>query len=519
MISKLILTFLILTMCNHNIYSIKPFTNYRLEDYSYKDKTNDLLNFYIDNNIHPSSVNPPIDGQVLYYSGVSNYLSNLYGLNSWLPDLDESFEVANIYGVNPINVEEADADIAYVKEELEIEYEYLGCGPLALYGQLDYLIRGMNYYEFEVYDPDYYLDKRVLIRDVLTYVDTIPAESYLGNLFNMEEGTLTLPYSFIQGANDILEKYNLQIQKERVINNNTEYYYDTDSQIVVRGDALPSMDFFSTKISNIKESIDRGMPLIVWTFGDSENDEYKNHYMNIYGYETWSAYDQNNMKHDHLMLKIRVNWTDYNGEIYMDSEYLNAYNCGFIYFDEIHRHIGISPDELGFPCSYNNIDEVTYFNENEMTVDIARLRTGYVNHFNYNNEVDSQRLVLSSRRNQYQDAYLRMFFDYDIINFTVGLCKWSTYEFFSYYDGSYLRVDSLGNGRNWDYQSIDLYSLSSAYTIPSTIRYDFTNFISTNDVRICVHSGSQGYDRNLGRIIVRGISVIYEEIIDTSYVI
>ena len=131
-----------------------------------------------------------------------------------------------------------------------------------------------------------------LAREILENTDTIPADGPLGNFFgvNPSDGTFTFPHEVINSSREILENHYLSIKKtEEVVdeegNVSTRTYYDNDSQILVSGDTIPSLSSFSTKINNLKDSIDRGMPVIWWTLGEDKAKGFGNHYMNIFGYE------------------------------------------------------------------------------------------------------------------------------------------------------------------------------------------------------------------------------------------
>lgn len=197
----------------------------------------------------------------------------------------------------------------------------------------------------------------VLAREILENTDTIPADGTLGQLFGVDlnSGTFTFPSEVISSSREILENHYLSIKKtEEVIedegNVSTKTYYDNDSQILVSGDTIPSLSSFSTKINNLKDSIDRGMPVIWWTLGGNKVEEFGNNYMNIFGYEYWTGTDSAGNTKTHLMFILRYNWGE--ADVYMDSDILDAVNGGFIYFEETHEKTLVKPENYGYECQY-----------------------------------------------------------------------------------------------------------------------------------------------------------------------
>lgn len=74
-------------------------------------------------------------------------------------------------------------------------------------------------------------------------------ERTYGISISASAGTFTPPNEIVRSANQILEEYGY------------------DKQLTVYGDILPNLSSAETKINNIIDSIDNGMPVIWWTFG------------------------------------------------------------------------------------------------------------------------------------------------------------------------------------------------------------------------------------------------------------
>lgn len=190
--------------------------------------------------------------------------------------------------------------------------------------------------------------------------------------FTFEKGTFTFPHDLIDGANQLFMDYNINngIGAEDV---NADGSYR--KMMNIRGDTLPSSSSFSSKLNTLISSIDKGMPVIWWTTNDA--GDFKNHYMNIFGYEYWRGIDEKGNTKSHLFFKVRVNW-GYE-DVYMDSYLLDAINCGFILFEENLPRVSIDPSKYEFPQAYNYDVSTKSFDINGVTINTNRLRTGYIN--------------------------------------------------------------------------------------------------------------------------------------------
>jgi len=143
-------------------------------------------------------------------------LISRFGGTDWFIDNTKSNDVANQYGINPKEVYEWDEDIQVAKNLAGIDYSYIGCGPLSLYCQFDYLVRGPGYFELDRYEPDDPADKRFLAKETFMNVSSISSESWLGQIFASSDGTFTFPSSLLSGARTILKNHSLMIPKTEV---------------------------------------------------------------------------------------------------------------------------------------------------------------------------------------------------------------------------------------------------------------------------------------------------------------
>lgn len=503
-------------MCLH----VASLTNFNLNEYSKKsiqqtDESNvsnnyrienvidekELTKYYIDNKIFPSSI-PDEVGEKMFFDKVEPHLISRFGGDSW--SVESSRHVSDKYGVNPSEVSAKDDDIRAAKFAANVTKPSIGCGPLALFCQLDYLVHGPKYHELGC-DIDSSFYRRKLAKEVFETVDTISLEDNLGEFIDVPKGTFTFPSSFIDGANKILERHQLAFIQDRVTEDGkVEHYYDDQSQIIVSGDIIPNMSLFNTKISNIKDSINRGMPVVWWTFGDA--GDFKDHYMNIFGYEIWKS-DINGVTKEHLMFKLRMNWGF--DDVYMDSDTLDAVNGGFIFFKEVRKHIDLSGEDYGFDCSYNNSVLEKNIYKNGFNILTKRLRTGYVNHYT-DNVLDDRRLTLSSKRGDYTNAYLRWEFDRPIRQFTICMSKWSSKEWDTFGEQIKIHYENYMGRFTIDIDSDDI---TNIYQYSDVFTYTFDVDMKINAMELNVLSKKGGNDRNKGRISIAKVSVTYLDLI------
>lgn len=71
----------------------------------------------------------------LQFDDLEPYLVNLYGnsgFTEWKVDEVNSFDVADVYGLNPKELSDSDPLVKKLMDELELTRNHIGCGPLAL---------------------------------------------------------------------------------------------------------------------------------------------------------------------------------------------------------------------------------------------------------------------------------------------------------------------------------------------------------------------------------------------------
>ena len=500
----------------------------RYETWNLDLSEEELIQYYIDNDIRPANA-PSGSGEKLHLDDISNHLSGRFPeYSSWSVSSEKGY-VSDVYGGNPLETDDADYNvhIAEAKRLAGITYDALGCGPLAMISQFDYLARYAGYVSIadnleDFTNPSIVTEAPnfiVLAREILENTDTIPADGTTGQWFDVDPnaGTFTFPHEVINSSREILENHYLSIKKtEEIIddegNVSTRTYYDNDSQILVSGDTIPSLSSFSTKISNLKDSIDRGMPVIWWTLGEDKAKEFGNHYMNIFGYEYWVGTDASGNTKTHLMFVLRYNWGE--DDVYMDSDLLDAVNGGFIFFEETHEKTLVRPENYGYECQYFFDEKNKTINpELGYTLDTKILRTGYVNRYDSTNtNIIDQQISLSAKRTNAGEAYIHYILPIPVKWLYLELSWWSSSEGISYNNGQAIVEYKDYNG-NWvtqlDFLNDISGGISNLIDYKSKIKCEFEYPVT--EFRIYVKSDNPSGDRNKGRLVMGNILLIHEE--------
>lgn len=281
---------------------------------------------------------------------------------------------------------------------------------------------------------------------------------------------------------------------------------------MVSGDTIPNLSSFSTKINNLKDSIDRGMPVIWWTLGKDKAGDFGNHYMNIFGYEYWIGTDSSGNTKTHLMFVLRYNWGD--EDVYMDSDVLDAVNGGFIYFEETHEKTLIRPENYEYECQYFYDEKnKTITPKQGYTFDTKYLRTGYVNRYDSSNtNLVDQQISLSAKRTNAGEAYIQYKLPIPVKWLYLEVSWWSSSEGIAYYNGQ-AKVEYKDHDGNWVTQLNLLNDVSGGISnlidYKSKIKCEFEYPVT--EFRIYVKTDNPSGDRNKGRLVLGNILLIHEE--------
>lgn len=196
---------------------------------------------------------------------------------------------------------------------------------------------------------------------------------------------------------------------------------------------------------------------------------------------------------------------------YVDSDVFDGPYGGFIFFEEVHKHVGLVAEDYGYPCAYNNEEIRSTFYKNDILVHTTRLRTGYINHFDSNNVLDDQRLVLSGKRSDYKLAYLTWKFEKRIISSNIGLCLWSGLENIKY---DQITLSYKSNGIVKDEQVILVSDLSTFFEYPDSFKKEFLDSDNITEITLIVKSESTvtAADKNKGRVVVTGATFVFSDL-------
>lgn len=493
---------------------------------SYETWGNDLSyeeqkEYYYQNDIFIATPEPGTDTGMTSSYGVKTHLSTRFPNYNWSVDSSNMHSVSDVYRYIPDNISSNSTYIENAKDLANNDYTHIGCGPLALISQFEYLSKSAGYKSL-ISDINNEEQKTEMAREVIADTRTYSSDEWYADIISsfvhIEDGTFTFPSDFIASARKILENHYLSVKKTRQIidengNTTTETYYDNDTQIYVSGDIVPSLSSFEVKKANLINSIDKGMPVVLWTTFDAGNT-YSNHYMNVFGYEYWTGVDNSNNTKTHLILKLRCNWSS-NTIYYMDSELLNAINCGFIFFEETNERTTIARDD------YNSIDCQYYYTVTPSeplvpswgnSISVSYLRTGYVKRYDSTNTVEiDNHLVLSAKRENAGVAYIEYSFDkpVDWIYLEAG---WWGYSEGIDSDTGAVYIQYKNSNNLWITQMDLLNSsinLSKVITEPSKIKCEFS--YPVYEFRIYVESYLPTTSRNKGRLVIGNMMAIFGE--------
>lgn len=466
----------------------------------------ELQKYYEENDIRPAS-NSTDEDRIKSYLEIQEYLQTQFPNYTWNIKEGGARSVMSVYPYEPEEIDESDDYIQTAKQLAGNTKDYIGCGPLALLSQLQFLGKSAGY-RMLLPNPYGDADKTLLAKEVIESTETVAFG---------EMGTFAFPSSVVAAAREILEKHNLAIQKSRQteLGDRTVIYYDNDSQIHVNGDMVPNGSAFSVKIKNLKDSIDKGMPVIWWTTASVK--PFENHYMNIHGYEYWTGVDANGNQIEHLFFKLRCNWGR-TFSYYMDSDLLKYATSGFIFFEEIHKKTLISPQDYGLECKYNFTEESKNIGNGENVFNIKYLRTGYVKRFKPGNKiVRDYQISLSARRENAGLAYIEYVAPKPIDWLYFEASWWSASEGISAGIGDvWFQYKDVTTGE-W-ITKVDLLSevpggLSKVIDSKTKFMYKFDSPIQ--EFRIIVISELPNGTRNTGRLVLGNVLCIYTELIDS----
>lgn len=373
----------------------------------------------------------------------------------------------------------AESEIKRALEITGLPSSYGGCGPIAMMGILDGFSRYKGYSSI-MNNPYKSNDRVALACDVLKNTATFEV-GFENKKSGGEKSTLTLPSSYVNGFNRLMEMYNL------------------NNQIKAEQGSI------FTQKRKIKESIDKGIPVTTYD-GTSKKGYFAGHYVNVYGYREYTGHDRFGNILNKTIYSARLNWGwGQTGEFFVDSDYIGGLINGCILYNVIDENKLIKPVDFASSFVNENGQGQYYFYEKEASISTSdgfsfgtsRLRCGYI---------ENEYLVLSANRKGAGEAYLEMNFDKEIkaINFDISL--WSRLE------GLGVGTDTVkllykNNGRYVEGINFNLLELSSLKQNPTNYYFRFPT--TTSSIKFEVIDKNPSGDRNKGRVVIGDMNLFY----------
>lgn len=458
----------------------------------------ELRKYYIENNICPMSSGYDYFSQGVYiYEECRIHLRNKYPEYTW--SLENSHSVSQMYGGAPFPINNNDAYVNEARNQVpdKANNTDAGCGPIAMINQFQYLGIRAGYYQF-ISNINNYSQKVDLAQKVLDVVDT----------YQMYDGVMTTPNDFIDGANNILQEYCLQVPKIQTVSNSDgsiteEIYYDDDTSIVVTGDVILNNE---KDMDQLKYSIDQGMPVIWWTVGAEYLGD---HYTNIYQYDIWTGIDENGQEVEMTMYKLCANWPGYGNDFYMqdfyvDENFIKEVSGGFIYFEENtnSKRVSTKANLCNLQSTYSNGNTGNIVSNYDADYQISYSGLAYTYNSNcYNYQESDKYMILSAIGENRNSAYLQLNFTDDIkyLYFDVGW--YSNTELLNSTNGD-VQIQYKNYNDEWViFKSIINDNISNTIDDPTHIKVEFPYSVDTVRIYLC-YNGSEYYEQDLGRLCV-----------------
>ena len=414
-------------------------------------------------------------------TNVERHLNDYYSDYYWIRNDDKCGETRNVSNHIPIEMltmyfPDTDIEIAINEANVEDKTSYGGCGPIASLGIMDYFARYLGYDEINS-DPYDSTQRIKLATEVLS-------NTYF-SILSSKEATLVWPWDNTSCFNRVMANHGLS----KVISAHEQWTIWGGQQ--------------TNYWNQIVDNIDSGLPVSMFTGMFWEKHTFSQHYVNIYGYETWLGIPSDGgQKLTKTFVKTRVNGgADY--ACYCDAEILDRAPVGIITYDVKYAN-SYSFYDYDFSEEFvNDAGNGQYFFynidtpvslSNGKTLQTSRLRTSYI---------ENKYLVLSPNREGAGTAYLDITFPNPVSKLSFGASMWSglesaSQEYFKvqYYDGYWK-----------DYISIDLSRLTSVKDYPDRFEVLFPK--DTNRIRFYAYTFNPSGDRNKGRICLDNFVVEY----------
>jgi hypothetical protein len=353
---------------------------------------------------------------------------------------------------------------------------YGGCGPLALIGMFDFLATYRGYSNL-LPNPEDFNDRVQLATNVFMLSHTIEVGFEDKSTYMSEDW-------FIEGAENVLD--------------NAGY--------------SGSYNFITTNNHNsIKQSIDKGIPVSIWTALLGGEGYLDLHWFTIYGYEEWKISDTQGYSEYTTMYLIRSNLgKGQDSWEYMDADLIPSYLpflWGAVIFEEVFIETTILQADYGFESQYffyEKLKEITLSNGYRLFTN--RLRTGYVFSYDSLGSVNGRFLVMSANRQNAGTAFLEYTFDHGVRGIMFDISLWSGSEGLAYHSSS-VRLEIMIND-NWVIRkNFDILQISKDRNHRDEYLLYFDHPVS--EIRFIVETTYPSGTRNKGRVVLGDVTILY----------
>lgn len=467
----------------------------------------ELREFYRKNNVAPCSPNQTATS-VLRGGDIENHLKTRFSeFPTWNLEANSSKDVSAIYGANPVEQNEYASFMQLAKANSKLKNNvYVGCGNIALYSELEYLANNLGYSQL-ISNKDSFAEKVALCTDVFNMTNSYDSNSEITQelasmKISFSSGTLVFPNDLISAARQLLYDYNI---------NNGIGPEELDSSgknvelIKVYGDVIPAYSSPASRTNELIKSINKGMPVIWWTTNNV--GDFSNHYMTIFGYETWKGTDANGNEIEHVFFRLNFNWNE-TSVAYMDSDLLEGFIGGFIFFEENIEKTFIKPSDYAFPQAYCMGNEDSSIVKDSNVIGIERKRTGYINEDGFAGTGDWF-LTMSCKKKDVNEAYLSYhvqkpinFIYFDVRQWAAGDARKCNF-LLEYKDKNNCWTTGIDffQEKSINYFSYDKYK-------PEKYRYDFPYGVC--EFRFALtNNESVSSTRNKGRIVIGTVGIVF----------
>lgn len=405
-----------------------------------------------------------------------------YRSSQW--QIVETMSTEDVNGFKPIEMQGdqfPEADVLKAVETSRTESTYGGCGPIAMMGIMDFYARYFGYSTI-MKDPTLSTNRCLLAHDILSNTNTY--EIGLSN-----KSTFTSPSSYVLGFTKVMKLYGL------------------DKQITAKSTDLIFSPSKERLITMAKESIDKGIPVTLYTGPFTGSGSFNAHYVNIYKYKTLSGRNSENETISKTVFCARLNWNWREREYYVDGDILDYNFCGLILYDVKNDNSLIRPEDFSEKFLNSNGQGQYFFYEKQADVITSkglelstnRLRCGYI---------DNQYLVLSAKRENAGLAFLEINYDIPVIAMTYELALWSGLEELNITESD-VRIEYKTLSDEWVHcsEGIPIYEMSTLKNLPKKYYISFPETIK--GIKFVVKTNSPSGDRNKGRVVLGDMNLFY----------